>query len=157
MASFNKVILMGNVTRDPTMRYLASNTAIAEFGLAVNRKWVDAQGEKKDEVCFVDLTAWGKQAETINQYVKKGKPLLVEGRLKFDSWDDKNGGGKRSKLSVVVESFQFIGPKDDGDDEPPIHRPAQTSLRSRDREVANPIGNKKEFEDSDIPFDSARR
>jgi single-strand DNA-binding protein len=109
MASFNKVFLMGNLTRDVQLKYLPSQTAVAEFGLACNRKFRTANGEDREEVTFVDITAFGKQAEVLNQYMSKGKPIFIEGRLKFDQWDDKNGGGKRSKLTVVVDNFQFIG------------------------------------------------
>src|SRR3954468_14513816 len=114
MASFNKVILMGNLTRDPQLKYLPSQTAVAEFGLACNRKFRTATGEDREEVTFVDITAFGKQAEVINQYMTKGKPIFIEGRLKYDQWEDKNGGGKRSKLAVVAENFQFIGRRDGG-------------------------------------------
>src|SRR4249920_697413 len=109
MASFNKVILMGNVTRDPELRYTPKGMAIAKFGLAVNRVWRNEAGENQEEVTFVDIDAFGKQAETLGQYVKKGRALLVEGRLKFDQWDDKQTGQKRSKLRVILENFQFIG------------------------------------------------
>ncbi|HYO08126.1 MAG TPA: single-stranded DNA-binding protein [Tepidisphaeraceae bacterium] len=112
MASFNKVLLMGNLTRDPQLKYLPSQTAVAEFGLACNRKFRTANGEDREEVTFVDVTAFGKQAEVINQYCQKGKALFIEGRLKYDTWDDKNGGGKRSKLTVVIENFQFVGGRD---------------------------------------------
>src|SRR5688572_7728566 len=114
MASFNRVLLMGNLTRDPQLKYLPSQTAVAEFGVACNRKFRTAQGEDREEVTFVDVTAFGKQAEVINQYMNKGKPIFIEGRLKFDSWEDKQGGGKRSKLTVVVENFQFVGGRDGG-------------------------------------------
>src|SRR5881275_1103422 len=109
MSSFNKVILLGNLTRDPQVRQLPGNSVVADFGLACNRKFRTAAGEDREEVAFVDCSAFGKQAEVIQQYCTKGKPLFVEGRLKYDTWDDKNGGGKRSKLSVVVENFQFLG------------------------------------------------
>src|SRR5688500_16827632 len=112
MASFNKVLLMGNLTRDVQLKYLPSQTAVAEFGLACNRKFRTANGEDRQEVTYVDITAFGKQAEVLNQYMTKGKPIFIEGRLKFDSWEDKNGGGKRSKLTVVVENFQFVGGRD---------------------------------------------
>jgi len=119
MASYNRVILLGNLTRDPQLRYLPNNTAVCEFGLAVNRRYRDREGNQKEEVCFVDLTAFGRQAETINQYVRKGRPLMVEGRLKFDSWTGQDGQ-KRSKLSVVVENFQFVGAREaDGAAETP--------------------------------------
>ena len=112
MANLNKVLLMGNLTRDPQLKYLPSQMAIAEFAIATNRKFRTASGEDREEVTFVDITAFGKQAEVINQYMTKGKPIFIEGRLKFDSWEDKNGGGKRSKLTVVVDNFQFIGSRD---------------------------------------------
>src|SRR3954467_10954734 len=113
MASLDRVILMGNLTRDPQMKYLPSQTPVAEFGLATNRRFKTQAGEEKEEVTFVDCAAFGKQAEVINQWCRKGKQLFIEGRLKFDSWDDKNGGGKRSKLTVVVEQFQFVGGRGD--------------------------------------------
>jgi single-strand DNA-binding protein len=109
MASFNKVILVGNLTRDPELRYTQKGMAIAKLGLAVNRVWRNEAGESKEEVTFVDVDAFGRQAETLGQYVKKGSPLLVEGRLRLDQWDDKQTGQKRSKLGVVVENFQFLG------------------------------------------------
>lgn len=112
MAAFNKVILMGNLTRDPQLKYLPNNNPVCEFGLAVNRRWRDREGNQHDEVCYVDLAAFGRQAEVINQYMSKGRPMLVDGRLKFASWTGQDGQ-KRSKLSVVVESFQFVGPRED--------------------------------------------
>lgn len=108
MANFNKVLLAGNLTRDPQLSHLPSNTAVAEMGMAVNRKWRSQTGEMKEEVTFVDLRAYGKQAETLNQYMTKGKPILIEGRLKYDQWETKEGQ-KRSKLYVIVENFQFLG------------------------------------------------
>jgi single-strand DNA-binding protein len=114
MASFNKVLLMGNLTRDPQLKYLPSQTAVAEFGLACSRKFKGQNGEEREEVTFVDCSAFGRTGEVINQYFTKGKPIFVEGRLKYDSWEDKQGGGKRSKMSVVVENFQFIGGRDGG-------------------------------------------
>jgi len=107
MANFNKVILLGNLTRDPQLSYLPSQTAVVDFGLAMNRKWTGQDGQQRDETCFVDCRAFGKPAETINKYCKKGKPLLVEGRLTFDSWTGQDGV-KKSKLRVTVESFQFM-------------------------------------------------
>ena len=107
MASFNKVILLGNVTRDPQLSYLPSQTAVIEFGLAVNRKFKKQDGSQGEEVCFVDCQMFGKRAEVINKYVKKGNPLFVEGRLKFDSWQSQDGQ-KKSRLRVFVENFEFI-------------------------------------------------
>ena len=108
MASFNKVILAGNLTRDPELRYTPKGTAVAKIGMAVNRTWKNESGETKEEVTFVDVEAWGRQAEVIGQYLKKGRPLLVEGRLKLDTWEDKNTHQKVSKLRVVLESFSFL-------------------------------------------------
>jgi single-strand DNA-binding protein len=114
MASFNQVILMGNLTRDPQLKFLPSQTPVAEFGLAANRKFRTQSGEDREEVLFVDCAAFGKTGELINQYFTKGKPIFIQGRLKYDSWEDKNGGGKRSKITVVVDNFQFIGGRDGG-------------------------------------------
>ena len=108
MANFNKVILAGNMTRDPELRYTPKGTAIAKFGLAINRNWTGEDGQKREEVTFVDVDAFGKQAEVIGQYLRKGRPVLVEGRLKLDQWDDKQTGQKRSRLGVVLESFSFL-------------------------------------------------
>jgi single-strand DNA-binding protein len=116
MPNYNKVILAGNLTRDPELRYLPKGTATARIGLAINRQWRDESGQQKEEVTFVDVDAWGKQAETICQYVKKGQPILIEGRLKLDTWDDKTTNQKVSKLRVVLEGFQFLssGPREGG-------------------------------------------
>ena len=109
MASFNKVILVGNLTRDPELRYTPKGTAIAKIGLAVNRVWTNEAGEKKEEVTFVDVDVFGRTAENVGQYMRKGRPILIEGRLKLDQWDDKQTGQKRSKLGVVAETVQFLG------------------------------------------------
>lgn len=109
MASYNKVILLGNLTRDPELRYTPKGQAVAKLGLAVNRSYKTDTGETKEEVTFIDVDSWGKQAELIGQYLKKGSPLFVEGRLRLDQWDDKNTGQKVSKLKVVMENFQFVG------------------------------------------------
>ena len=108
MASLNKVMLIGNVTRDPELRYTPKGTAVSEVGLAVNRRY-RIEDEVREETTFVDVTFWGRQAETINQYLKKGNPFFVEGRLQLDSWEDKASGQKRSRLRVVGENFQFLG------------------------------------------------
>src|SRR3989440_11979423 len=108
MANFNKVILAGNLTRDPELRYTPKGTAIAKIGLAINRTWKNEAGETKEEVTFVDVDAFGRQAEVIGQYMKKGRPFLVEGRLRLDQWEDKNTHQKQSKLKVILESFSFI-------------------------------------------------
>ncbi|MGA2693790.1 MAG: single-stranded DNA-binding protein [Opitutaceae bacterium] len=114
MANFNKVYLMGNLTRDPEMRVTPKGTAICQFGLAISRSWKDESGQTREETAFVDIEAWGKQGEIISKYCTKGRPLFVEGRLKFDQWEDKTSGQKRSKLKVVLENFQFIGGRGDG-------------------------------------------
>ena len=108
MPSFNKVILAGNLTRDPELRYTPKGTAVAKIGLAVNRKWKDESGQQKEEVTFVDVDAFGRQAEVVSQYLKKGRPILIEGRLKYEQWDDKQTGQKRSRLGVVLEAFEFL-------------------------------------------------
>lgn len=110
MPNLNKVLLMGNLTRDPELRYLPSNMAVVALGLAVNRRWKNQAGEQGEEVTFIDCECFGKTAEVINQYFRKGKPIFIEGRLKLDQWQDKEGHN-RSKLKVVVENFQFIESK----------------------------------------------
>ena len=108
MANFNKVILAGNLTRDPELKYTPKGTAVAKIGLAINRTWKSETGETKEEVTFVDVDAFGRTAEVIAQYLKKGRPILIEGRLRYDTWDDKQTNQKRSKLGVVAENFQFL-------------------------------------------------
>ncbi|MDX1564499.1 MAG: single-stranded DNA-binding protein [Phycisphaeraceae bacterium] len=107
MANFNRVVLMGNLTRDPKLSYLPSNTPVVEIGLAVNRKFKRQDGQQKEETLFIDCNAFGRTAEVINQYLKKGRPILIEGRLKLDRWNDKEGN-PRSKHNVVIENFQFV-------------------------------------------------
>ncbi len=117
MANFNKVLLMGNLTRDPELRYSggggSGGTPICKFGLAVNRQWRNQSGESQEETCFVDLVVFGRQAETCNEYLSKGRPVFIEGRLSFSSWDDRETGKKRSKLEVVAERVQFLGSRND--------------------------------------------
>lgn len=153
MASFNKVILMGHLTRDPELRYTPNGTAVAKIGLAVNRVWSNEAGEKKEEVTFVDVDMFGRTAENVGQYMRKGRPILVEGRLKLDQWVDKQSGEKRSRIGVVAESVQFLGsaPKGDeapaaggnkiDDDDVPRNRPAATG----EAEQESPL-------DDDVPF-----
>ena len=112
MPNFNKVMLMGHLTREVEMRFTPGGTGCANFGIAVSRKFKDAKtNEQKEEVMFADCECWGKQAEVLNEYVGKGSALFIEGRLKLDQWEDKASGQKRSKLKVVVENFQFVGAK----------------------------------------------
>ena len=105
---------MGNLTRDPEVRYTSSGTAIAKLGMAINRYWRNQEGQQQEETTFVDVDAFGKQAETIGQYLKKGRPIMVEGRLKLDQWEDKQTGQKRSKLGVTLENFQFLDSRSEG-------------------------------------------
>ena len=118
MASFNKVILLGNLTRDPEMKYLPNQTPLTEFGLATNRTWQSQDGQKKEEVCFVECIAFGKQAETLNKYLKKGQSVMLEGRLKFESWQAQDGS-RRSKHKVQIETFTFVGGKPEAKQESP--------------------------------------
>jgi single-strand DNA-binding protein len=172
MASYNKVILMGNLTRDPQLKYLPSQTAVAEFGIAMNRKFRTATGEDREEVTFVDCAAFGKTGELINQYFQKGKPIFIEGRIKYDSWEDKQGGGKRSKISVVIENFQFVGGRDGGatggggppseggeaprQSRPPAGRPPQGGRPSQpppqSAPAEAPYGEEQHYKEDDIPF-----
>lgn len=108
MASYNKVILIGNLTRDPELRYTPSGAAVCEFTLALNRAWTSKQGEKKEEVCFVDITTWARTAEICAEYLKKGRQAFVEGRLTLDRWEQKDGQ-KRSRMRVTAERVQFLG------------------------------------------------
>ena len=108
MASLNKVFLMGNLTRDPELRYTPAGLAVASFGIAINRAWTAKTGEKKEEVCYVDINIFGRSAEVVGEYFSKGKPIFIEGRLQFNQWETKDGQ-KRSTLRVVAENFQFIG------------------------------------------------
>lgn len=148
MASFNKVILVGNLTRDPELRYTPKGTAIARLGIACNRKWKSETGELKEEVTFVDVDAFGKQAETIGQYLKKGRPILIEGRLRYDTWEDKQSGQKKSKLGVVLEMFQFLdsggGRGEGGASAPSRPAPAAPAPESGDAEPPH--------EGDDVPF-----
>ena len=112
MASLNKVMLIGNLTRDPEIKYTPKGTAIADIGLACNRTYTTDSGEKREEVTFIDVTLWGRVAEIVGEYCKKGRPLFVEGRLQLDTWDDKATGQKRSKLKVVGENIQLLGSRE---------------------------------------------
>ena len=126
MSGFNKVIMLGNLTRDPSLSYLPSQTPVVEFGLATNRKWTDKDGNQKEDVCFIDCRAFGRQAETINKYCEKGRPLLIEGRLTFDQWETTEGQ-KRSKHRITVEKFTFVGGGNDSrdDSQSPASEPNQ--------------------------------
>ena len=152
MPSFNRVILAGNLTRDPELRYTPKGTAVARFTLAVNRTYTSETGEKKEEVSFIDVDAWARQGEVIAQYLKKGRPVLVEGRLKQDTWEDKNTHQKQSKLKVVLESFSFLdsnrGDTGGAPAEGARPRPAQAqpATPAQEPEADNPPS------DDDVPF-----
>jgi single-strand DNA-binding protein len=154
MASFNKVILAGNLTRDPELRYTPKGTAVARITLAVNRNYATETGEKKEEVSFVDVDIWGRQAEIISQYMKKGRPLLVEGRLKQDSWEDKTTKQKQSKLKVVLESFSFIDSnRPEGGGAPEAPRPPRPAAAAAPSGPSSPNGGDAEApNDDDVPF-----
>ena len=153
MANLNRVLLIGNLTRDPEVRYTPKGTAVTEIGLAVNRSYSGEDGERKEETTFVDVTLWARQAEIAGQYLKKGRPVFIEGRLQLDTWDDKQTGQKRSKLRVVAENLQLLGSRQEGDvsgtSSPPPRRapspsapPARTEPRDPDLDA----------EPDDIPF-----
>jgi single-strand DNA-binding protein len=168
MANYNKVFLMGNLTRDPQLRYTPNKQAVCDFGIAINRKWKGADGQMHEEVCFVDCTAWGRTAENLSKYVSKGRPLFVEGRLHYHTWDGPDGK-KRSKLDVVVEQFQFIdsgkgrtagqgagAPAGGGAAAPPQSQDAQHQETSGAQDQTPPAGAEYDFsqdvEDDTIPF-----
>lgn len=138
MASYNKVLLMGNLTRDPELRYLPNGNAVVTLRLAVNRRWKTETGEEREEVTFVDVEAFRRQAEVLAQYLKKGNPLFVEGRLRMDQWEDKNTHQKRSQLKVVLESFTFIGAANRGEGHPAAGGPAPTHNGTVTRPAAAP-------------------
>jgi len=141
MASFNKVILIGNLTRDVELKYLPKGTAVCNLSMAVNRRWKTEAGEEKEDVYFAECKAFGKQAETIAQYVKKGHPLLVEGRLTREEWDDKKTGDKRSTTRIMIETFQFLKGRDEGE------APASRAPRAQ-----APAAPKPDLDADDLPF-----
>jgi len=149
MASFNKVMLLGNLTRDPEVKYTPKGSAVADIGLAVNRTYTTDGGEKREETTFVDVTMWGRQAEIAGEYLKKGRPLFVEGRLQLDTWDDKQTGQKRSKLRVVCENFQMLGSRDGGGEGGGVGGGRSSGGGSRSAKSAPAA---EEPSDDDIPF-----
>jgi single-strand DNA-binding protein len=157
MANLNKVMLIGNLTRDPELRHTPSGKTVSEIGLAINRTWTNDQGQKQEDTTFVDVTLWGKQAEVVQQYVTKGSPISIEGRLQLDTWDDKETGKKRSKLRIVAENFQFLSGKPGaGGSGGYCERPQQASSTPPQRSgppqgaSAAPVDDFQE--DDDIPF-----
>ena len=145
MANFNKVLLLGNLTRDPQLSYLPSQTAVVEFGIAVNRRWTGQNGDQREETCFVDCRAFGRNAENINKYCKKGDPLFVEGRLTYDTWTAQDGT-KRSKHRVTVQGFQFLS-RSGGSSAAPARAASGTPSAAPPPEDENQAG-----PDDDIPF-----
>ena len=143
MSDFNKVIIIGNLTRDPETRTMPNGTAICKIGLASNRDYMAADGTKRQDAVFVDCDAFGKTAEAMQKWLKKGRKVLVEGRLKLDQWDDKETGQKRSRMGIVVESFNFVGARDD------TPEPSQPQARS---EAPKPTSSKPSGIDDDVPF-----
>lgn len=153
MADLNKVMLIGRLTRDPQLKYLQNQSAVCDFGIAVGRKWKTPTGEAKEETTFIDCVMFGKSAETFNQYMAKGKPVYLEGRLKLDQWDDKATGQKRSKLSVLADNFQFLDSKggDGGGETAAASRPGGYGGNRLPAKPA-PAGGGDSFTDDDVPF-----
>jgi single-strand DNA-binding protein len=154
MPNLNKVMLMGNLTRDPEIKYTPKGTAIADIGLAVNRNYTTESGEKREEVTFIDVTLWGRVAEIVGEYCKKGRPLFVEGRLQLDTWDDKATGQKRSKLKVVGDNIQLLGSREGGGGgapggEPQGAPPARRAPAAAPRPPADPD---LDVQADDVPF-----
>jgi len=150
MANVNKVILIGNVTRDPEVKFTPKGSAVTDVGLAINRHYTLDNGEKREEVTFVEVTLWGRQAEVAGEYLKKGRPVYIEGRLQLDTWDDKQSGQKRSKLRVVGENLQLLGsrpaaPASGGEsEEAHTERPKRAAAQSPATAPSE--------QDDDIPF-----
>ena len=158
MANLNKVMLIGNLTRDPELRYTPKGTAVADITLAINRVWTNEQNQKQEETIFVDVTLWGRQAELAQQYLTKGRGAYIEGRLQMDTWDDKETGKKRSKLKVIGENLQFLP---DGRSASQGGAPASQGARPPQQQGQRPAGPPQgaspaqgdEFQDEDeIPF-----
>lgn len=156
MASLNKVMLIGNVTRDPEVKFTPKGSAVADLGLAINRSYTNQGGEKVEEVTFVDVELWGRLAEIAGEYAKKGRPIFIEGRLRIDSWEDKQSGQKRSRLKVVAEGLQLLGSRQGGGgeggyegDSAPSSAPRSSAPSSRPAPSKAPPA---EPDDDDIPF-----
>lgn len=148
MANLNRVLLIGNLTRDPEVKYTPKGTAIAEIGLAINRNYTTESGEKREETTFVDIELFGRLAEIAGEYLKKGRPVFIEGRLKLDTWDDKQTGQKRSKMRVVGEGLQLLGAKDGETSAPkpqPRTPPPRPQPKAPDPDLDAP-------EEDDVPF-----
>jgi single-strand DNA-binding protein len=151
MANLNKVLLMGNLTRDPELRYTPSGQPVCDFGMAINRTYATREGERKEETCFVDVTMWGKRGVVISEYFTKGRPIFIEGRLQLDTWEAADG--RRSKLKVIAENFEFIGgrgPDSTGDRDRPSGRQAPAPPASE--EPAGLPDGDSDVTDDEIPF-----
>ncbi len=149
MPNLNKVLLMGNLTRDPELRVTPKGTPICQFSIAINRNFKTESGETREEVLFVDVEAWGRQGETIAKYLTKGRPIYVEGRLRLDQWEDKNTKEKRSRMKVVLEQFQFIGGREEAGGK---SEPAPAPAESRSNLPAPSPDKPAESIDDDVPF-----
>jgi single-strand DNA-binding protein len=152
MANLNRVLLIGNLTRDPEVRYTPKGTAVTEIGLAVNRIYSGEDGEKKEETTFVDVTLWARQAEIAGQYLKKGRPVFIEGRLQLDTWDDKQTGQKRSRLRVVAENLQLLGSRQEGEGSVSTSAPRRSPGPSTPPARTEPRDPDLDAEPDDIPF-----
>lgn len=156
MASLNKVLLIGNLTRDPEVRYTPQGTAVCDISIAVNRKWRDNQNNPQEEVTFIDITVWGKTAELVGQYLKKGSSACFEGRLAQETWEDKTTGQKRSKIKVVADQVQFLGSPNRDGGQPQAQAPRQQSgtapARRTAADAADDAMNERQTGDDDIPF-----
>lgn len=152
MASFNKVILLGNLTRDPEVRYTPKGSAVCDLGLAVNRNYTLENGEKREEVTFVDVVLWARLAEIAGEYLKKGRPVFIEGRLQMDSWDDKQTGQKRTKIRVVGETMQLLGSRPSGaaGDAPESEKPPRAAGKAAASSA--PAATAPAPDDDEIPF-----
>jgi single-strand DNA-binding protein len=153
MASFNKVILVGNLTRDPEVRYTPKGSAVTDIGLAVNRNYTTESGEKREEVTYVDVVLWARLAEIAGEYLKKGRPVLIEGRLQMDTWDDKQSGQKRTKMRVVGETMQLLGSRPGGGSGGEVEEGSSGSRPNSGRAAAPPPkAAPSEADDDEIPF-----
>src|SRR6202140_3393986 len=155
MASFNKVILLGNLTRDPEVRYTPKGSAVCDLGLAVNRQYTLDSGEKREEGTFVDVVLWSRLAEIAGEYLKKGRPVFIEGRLQLDTWDDKQTGQKRSRLRVVAENLQLLGSRPEGEGSSSTFTPRRSpnpSAPAPPPRAAEPRDQDLDAEPDDIPF-----
>jgi single-strand DNA-binding protein len=155
MASFNKVILLGNLTRDPEVRYTPKGSAVCDLGIAVNRQYTLDSGEKREEVTYVDVVLWSRLAEIAGEYLKKGRPVFIEGRLQMDTWDDKQTGQKRTKLRVIGETMQLLGSRPAAagasGESAESDRPPKASAKSTTAPPAKP-GAAAEPDEDEIPF-----